>query len=413
MRAPTMIRFLEEECARARKRDGWAYPPAVAWIQLDDSPNHRDQLGFSGLERLMHAIHERARSVMAERDTSARFGLDAIAVLMDSGSGDRDFRAPAEAVVQAIAGQLLEFGEHSVAATVSMAVAPVRESLVPAEANLVQVARQAERLSAGGGNRAHFVDATTGRDTPGSLLGRLTKALRDDSVKVVYQPLLATSGPEHERLQLLPRLVGPDGQLIPAARFIPIAAERGVLPALDHWMIGHAVELLRARVDAGGPAPTLFINQSPALVDDAGFLGWVAERVDDLEAGQRNLVLEFAIGDLKPRIRAARDALARLRELGIGVSLTGIDERIPEAVLLEHLPADFLRMKADFARRVLADDSLAARFERFAEAARAADRKLIVPMLEDADEVSRIWRMNVDLIQGNFIQQPSETPLEA
>jgi len=31
-----------------------------------------------------------------------------------------------------------------------------------------------------------------------------------------------------------------------------------------------------------------------------------------------------------------------------------------------------------------------------------------VPMLEDAEEVTRIWQMDVDLIQGNFIQQPVE-----
>jgi EAL domain-containing protein (putative c-di-GMP-specific phosphodiesterase class I) len=81
--------------------------------------------------------------------------------------------------------------------------------------------------------------------------------------------------------------------------------------------------------------------------------------------------------------------------------------------LLKHLPADYLRMKSDFAHRVLDDAALAARFEAFAKAARAAGRKLIVPMLEDAEEVSRIWQMDVDLIQGNFIQQPSEAPVEA
>ncbi len=77
------------------------------------------------------------------------------------------------------------------------------------------------------------------------------------------------------------------------------------------------------------------------------------------------------------------------------------------------LPANYLRMKADFAHRLLDDQELTERFEAFASAARSARRKLIVPMLEDAEEVSRIWQMDVDLIQGNFIQQPSEAPAEA
>jgi EAL domain-containing protein (putative c-di-GMP-specific phosphodiesterase class I)/GGDEF domain-containing protein len=415
VRAPTMIKHLEEVCRRARQHGGSAFPPAVCWIRLDEADDHRDQLGFSGLEKLMHAVHERARVQLNEGDVTARFGLAAIGVILESQGGDRDHRRDADAILRAINNSLFELGDHSIAATVSIAIATVRESLRPAEANLVAVARQAEKLSERGGNRADVGRGAPDEDggSPGSLLGQLTKALRDNNVKVVFQPLLATSGPEHERLQLLPRLSGTDGQLIPAARFVPIAAERGVLPALDQWMIGHALKLIRQRAQSGSEVPTMFLNQSPALIEDEKFFEWLHDQIDDVEMGLRNLVLEFSILELKPRLRNARDVLAKLRKMGIGVGLTGIDETVPEVVLLKHLPADFLRMKADFARRMLADESLAEGFQRFAADARDAGRSLIVPMLEDAEEVSRIWQMDVDLIQGNFIQQPSEVPLEA
>ena len=94
--------------------------------------------------------------------------------------------------------------------------------------------------------------------------------------------------------------------------------------------------------------------------------------------------------------------------MGVEVSLSGIDERVPDSILLKHLPTDYLRMKADFARRVLADEQLAERFATFTKTARKAGRKVIVPTLEDAEEVSWICQLAVDLIQGNFIQQPSE-----
>jgi len=410
--APTMIKHLDEKCRTAWQAGGSAFPPAVCWIALDEFGDHRDQIGFSGLEKLLHAIHERIRMHLTGEDLTARFGFDAIAVLMDSNAGERDYQHDGEAMLKAINASLFEIGEHMVAATASIAVAPVRESLHPPEANLVYAARSAERLSTLGGNRIELCRARTGEEeTQGTLLGQLTKALRDNSIKVVYQPLLATCGPERERLQLLPRLTGPDGRLIPAARFIPVAAERGVLPALDHWMIAHAVDMLRNH--SGGAAPTLFLNQSPALLEDESFFDWAAGQVAELDADQRGLVLEFNILELKPRLREARDVLDRLQKLGVGVSLTGIDEKVPETILLQHLPADYLRMKADFARRMLADDSLAERFTRFTAMARKAGRKLIVPMLEDAEEVSRIWQMDVDLIQGNFIQQPSEAPTGA
>jgi len=414
VRIPTLINHLDQQCRKAWNSGGSAYPPAICWIVLDDAANHRDQIGFSGQEKLMHAIHDRARGQLFATDTTSRFGLDAIGIILDSKGGDRNFETTATSLQKSINSNLFEVGDDMVAATVSVSIRPVREGLRPPEANLVRVARAAEKLSAAGGNRVEIgaIHADEA-DAPGNLIGQLTKALRDNSLKVVFQPLLATSGPERERMQLLPRLVGADGTLIAAARFIPIAADRGVLPAVDNWMVARAIGILRKRAAAGDEIPTLFINQSPAAIDDQKCLKWLIDQVEALEPEQRSLVLEFNIRDLKPRIRTARKVLEQLRKLDIGISLTGIDEKIPEIVLLKHLPADYLRMKADFAHRLLDDEELAAQFEAFVKTARAADRKIIVPMLEDAEAVSRIWRMDVDLIQGNFIQHPSEAPAEA
>lgn len=414
VRSPTLINQLDQQCRKAWQAGGSAYPPAVCWIVLDEAAGHRDQIGFSGLDKLLHAIHERVRVQLDPADITARFGLEAIGVILDSEAGERDLEADAGALKRSINSSLFEVGEHMIAATASIVVRPVREGLQPPEANLAQAARAAEQISAAGGNRVEIgSESADDTDEPGTLLGQLTKALRDNTLKVVYQPLVATSGPERERVQLLPRLTDRDGKLIPAARFIPVAAQRGVLPAVDHWMIAHAINILQKRIKAGAEVPTLFLNQSPAIVDDEKFLKWLENQLTPVPCDQRGLVLEFNILDLKPRIRNARAVLARLRKLGIKVSLTGIDEKVPEVVLLKHLPADYLRMKADFAHRMLDDEALTERFEAFAKTARAAGRKLIVPMLEDAEEVSRIWQMNVDLIQGNFIQQPSEESAEA
>jgi len=409
-----LIRRLDQLCRKARQTESRALPPAVCWILLDESAGHRSQVGFSGLDALLRAIHQRVRAQLEEVDISARFGLDAIGIILDSAGGERDLEHDAESLKIAVSNKLFEIGDQMIAATVSIVFGFVDEGLRPPEANLVHVANAAEKLSMAGGNRCQNSSARDDESNASTaLLGQLTKALRANSLKVVFQPLLATSGPEKERLQLLPRLTEANGALIPAARFIPVAAERGVLPAVDQWMIFYAINMLEKRAASGVQTPTLFVNQSPAVIDDPKFFNWLADQIQTLDPDRRGLVLEFNILDLKSRIRAACEIFARLQNLKIGISIKGIDEKIPEIILLKHLPADYLRMKSDLARRILADRALAERFEAFAKSARSAGRKLIVPMLEDAEEVSRIWQMDVDLIQGNFIQQPSEQSADA
>jgi EAL domain-containing protein (putative c-di-GMP-specific phosphodiesterase class I)/GGDEF domain-containing protein len=410
--ATTLIGELDKRCRQARAAGGKVFPVAVGMIQLDEASAHRNQVGFSGLDKLMHAIHDRVRTQLDATDVTARLGLDSIAVLIDPAAGDRDYVDLAAVLLRSISSSLFELGDQALAATISIAIRPANEQLRNPEANLVGVARMTERLSSSGGNRSEIgaPEANESSGESGSLLGQLTKALRDNSLRVVFQPLLATTGPETDRFQVLPRLADTDGSLIPAARFVPVAAARGVLPALDQWMIAHILRLIQDRHQRGDDPAWYFINQSPALVDDPKFMTWFENELARIAPEQRRLVVEFNIIELKARLREARPVLAKLRELGVGVSLAGIDEKVPEAVMLKHIPCDFLRMKADFARRVLNDDELADRFQKFAHAAHKADRQLVVPMLEDAEAVSRIWQMDVDLIQGNFIQQPSEQP---
>ncbi|GAB4174467.1 MAG: hypothetical protein Kow0020_09980 [Wenzhouxiangellaceae bacterium] len=384
---------------------------SVAWVQLDQVAQHRIHLGFSGLQQLMSGIAERIRVQLDAGDRCTPMGLDALALYLRHDDSGRDHDALATRLVRAVGSNLFDIGEHEVAATVSIAVRLSGTQGRGVEFELAEAAAEAEALSARGGNRATVTEsgnrASDGNAT--SIAQLLRKALRDDGIRIVTQPLLATHGAERECAQLLPRLLDFNGRLVPAAQFVPIAAERGLLGHLDRWMLRHAIELLRSRPDDS--RPQYFVNQSVKMLEDPSLIEWLQRELAPLPLPPRSLVLQFRVLDLKPRLRQVAEVLARLRALGLGVALSGIDETVPDVVLLKHLPCDYLRMKADFARRLLQDPSLARRFEKFTALAHQAQRQLIVPMLEDADEVARIWQMDVDLIQGNFIQTPTEVPL--
>ncbi|MEM7055007.1 MAG: EAL domain-containing protein [Pseudomonadota bacterium] len=408
----TLIETLERTALHTSDDSGRAFPGICGWIVLDEVTTLRRQLGYSGLNALMDAIHQRIAENLRPGDLTARFGVDAIGLVLEPLDGERDFKQEENHIVRQISSELFEINNTSVAATVSMALRQIDETLRPAEKHLIATAEAAESLRAKGGNRAQLMTTanTSSGQSNASLLSQLTRALRDNSLKVLYQPLLSTAACSRERFQLLPRLIGSDGKMIPAARFIPIAASRGLVPAIDSWMIRQAIDLLKTHQENASESPIFFLNQSAGLIDDEKLLKWLVQEINAIDEDKRALVLEFNIDDLKSRIRSAQVVLEKIQQLGMQVSITGIDELISEPIILEHLPADYLRMKADFARRMLLSQQLGDRFSEFAGTVHSAGRKLIIPMLEDAESVARIWQMEVDLIQGNFIQQPSEMP---
>lgn len=369
-------------------------PAAAAWVLLDDRRDRRDQLGFRGMEQLMAWLHAGIESHLDPSDVSTRLDGAAIAVLLDPADGKRDFAAWTRGLEKLIHGELFEYGDHSLRVSVCIGLCPFSRDIPSAEEALLQAARDAEAATSGHpeGDERY-------------LLNLLLEALRADTLKLVFQPLISVAEEEISRYQVLPRLSGEDGELIPAGRFVPIAGRHGVLPALDRHMLTRAVRFLDKR-DRALPATQLFINQSAALIEDPGLLKWLSRQLEPSPELARGLVLEFRTQDLDSRVDAARETISRLRDLGVGICISGVDENTSTELVLDELPADYLRMAARFGDRLQVEEELAERFDAFAGQARESGRKIIIPMLEDAQSVARVWRSNVDLVQGNFIQRP-------
>lgn len=387
---------------------GGARLPQVAWMVVDGWAGHREQLGLARLPALVEAIARRVQAALNPDECIADFGGGALALML---AADDDGGERAADLVRRVGGSLLELEDHTIAATVSLAVAMPSGGDDRPDRALVEAAAAAERASAAGGNRAvTCVRAPQPSDDPDRDLVRLLlDTIRDDRLRVVYQPLLGGGESTPVNYQMLPRLPGEDGELIPAARFVPVAARQGVLSTLDRWILGRAMKSL-ATFDNPEVLARLFVIQSPAIFEEPKLFEWFGRQLDAASGVASRLALEFAIGDVQPRLKAALPVLAALRERGVQVCIAAVDETVPAELVLEHVPADYLRMARGFVRQLLAGGEPEERFREFAAQARAAGRRIIVPMLEDAESVTRVWRMDVDLIQGNFIQEPQEAP---
>jgi len=387
------------------------HAPVVGWVVLDDRRGHWERLGLGGLLRLEKAVHERVLDQLEPGDFAMAVPERATAVLLSPDQGGREFGQWAAETMRAVNGELFDWEDQTVAASVSIGLCAFSSALREAEKALLEAARVAEGITARGGNRSklHQPESPVPDERASAILKALLEAIKSDKLTVVYQPLFSVNDDNDQIYQMLPRMVAADGKLIAASEFVPHAAARGMLPALDHWMLGRALQELKARSgkDAGF---RVFLIQSPALIDDPKFLAWLAEQLAPAPHLAGRLVLEFGIGDLQTRLKHVRTVLAELRKLGLGICIGGVHEAVPEELLLEHLPADYLRMAPDFVKRLLAHENVSLHYQQFVPRARAAERKTIVPMLEDAGSVARIWQMDVDLIQGNFIQDPLEQP---
>ena len=86
---------------------------------------------------------------------------------------------------------------------------------------------------------------------------RIKDALASDRFVLHFQPVVRLSDGRTTHHEVLLRMIGAEGELIYPNTFLPAAERFGLMPALDHWMIGQAIRTLQAH-----PHRHFFVNLS-------------------------------------------------------------------------------------------------------------------------------------------------------
>lgn len=384
---------------------------AVLLVKLDRGRELRQHYGFSGLFEVVDRIGKLLKKRAGRRAEVLRFGLDSFVVVIPAkraiDAGNR-----AGKLFNLVTSQEFAIGEERVAVSVSIAACRPDPRFTDSDGMLSELAAGIDRMADAGGNQWRLVEpsvsATHALSSSDHMLGLLMEALETDGLRVVFQPLLATSGDESVRAyQMLPRLKADDGQLIAAADFIPLARSAGLLPVIDRWMMAHAIRLLKGPF--ADQSIRLFVNQSEALLSDTERQAWLEKRFRQTSALRDRLVVELRIDDAMAHLDGATRVLQAAREEGFGVSLSMVDEHSRWDLLAGELRADYLRISGAFVRRLGQEPEAGQAFLETSRAVREAGTRIIMPMVEDQATAASLWRSGADYMQGNMIQAPEDT----
>lgn len=384
-------------------------------IRFDRGTLLRDQLGFTGLIKLIDGVVAETEQVIGElvgKDYRlSRFDWECLLLVVPEAAPSVLTEA-AESLFGSLGDRIYDVGDDAVAVSISLSFAHFDHRFRQVDELLLALVHRAEAIGMAGGNQ--FAEARPGISADKAIssadhmLGLLMEALRTDSLKVVFQPLLATSAKAaSQSYQVFPRLVAGDGHLLPAAEFLPLAREAALLPVLDRWMIVHASRLLRGPMR--DQRVRLFINQSEALLVEAERREWLARHLESEPKLAGRLVLEVPLEDAMAHLGGAIELIEICRARDIGFCLSHVNEQSRWELLTEKLKADFLRMSGGFVGRLTQNPALEERFLELSRPVREQGIRIIVPMVEDSKTAASMWRTGADYMQGNMIQAPEDS----
>ncbi|HET6924061.1 MAG TPA: bifunctional diguanylate cyclase/phosphodiesterase, partial [Anaeromyxobacteraceae bacterium] len=383
---------------------------AVLAFDVDRFTHLNEVLGSAAGDQLLVEMAQRLRGVAGERDLVARLGSDEFALVRIGDGRPVDAAAAAEEVRRAVSRVRAGGDDLVVTLATGIAVFPdhgrdARSLLENADLALGEARRQGRgavvRFDAGlahGAAQLFFLEK------------RLAGALRNQEYLLHYQPYFELATRRLAGAEALLKWKNDDLGTVPAARFVPLLEETGLIDEVGRWVLEtacrHAREWETRRL-----ALPISVNLSASQFRHRHLVETVSETIRGHRLDPARLTLEVTESVCLDDLDHAIGTLRRLKDLGLSISVDDFGTGYSSLSYLKRLPVDTIKIDMSFVRDVARDQDAASIVSAITTLARSMDLATIAEGVETEEQRNVLHLLRCDMGQG-FYFSPAVTPLE-
>ena len=380
---------------------------AVMIIDIDGLKAVNDSHGHHAGDQLIRRVAGIMRERVRTTDIVARLSGDEFAVLMPQTD-----TTGALHLGEDLRAQVAESVAPDTAATATISVGITMfggERGIGAEAVLLAADQAMYRAKEDGRNQiALFQDPDEPKrnhQRRQTTTARIRDALTNDRLSLHTQPIRSLASGGIERYELLLRMTGDNGELLPAASFIETAERSGMVQELDRWVVVRALELLASREQEGKPV-SLHVNLSGASVADLSVLEFIERRLDEGEADPARCTFEITETARVHDYEAAGGFADRLTEFGCQVAIDDYGAGFGPFHYLKQIPFDLIKIDGSFISDMPNSDADQLTVQAIVQIARGLGKTTIAEYVQDDITAQMLREYGVDMAQGYHLGRP-------
>ena len=400
-------RLFEEQLAQtAADHRAAGEPAALLLIGVQELGAVRASSGFRAADLAARVIGDRLRLAVRGCDLVARIGDDEFAVLLTHLRSSGDAGSVAHKLGDLVDAPLRVDGrEFSLHSSVGVAVCPADGSDADALLRRAQGALQFARETSS--RFYQFFDPSVaqrdGRRL--QLQADLRRALDAGEFLVHYQPRVNMRTRRVVGVEALLRWLHPRFGLLPAAQFVDLAEESGLIVP-----VGEAV--LRESCAAAVDWPRevgLSVNLSAREFRGSDLNSVVDRVLQKSGLSPRRLqveITEASLGRQPDEVAAALERLAKLRETGVSVALDQFGTGACSLTLLRDCSADALNIEGGFIRSLAEDTAAMAILQAITALGRHFGARVVAEGVETEEQFEMALRAGCSQAQGYLFGRP-------
>lgn len=380
---------------------------AVLFLDLDDFKKINDSLGHEVGDELLIQVAARLRESLRNADTIGRLGGDEFIVLLGGLTAPADARLVVDNLLKNLRQPyLLKNRELVLTASLGIAVYP-GDGDTPAE--LLRSADTAMyHAKSEGRNTYHYFTPEMNEDVSRRLMleQHLHGALARGELRLCYQPVVDLASRTVVGFEALLRwhnaLLGETSP----TEFIPIAEQTGLIVSIGEFVLNEALGALAAWQRRYGRTFKMAVNMSPRQFRDPKLLERVAGVLKALDVPPESLELEITEGVLMVGHAYIENALATLRDLGVGIIMDDFGTGYSSLGYLRTYPFDGLKVDRSFVGDI-EDEKRGRKLVSAAIAmAHGLGLRVVAEGVETEAQLEFLMQQGCDLAQGYYFSRP-------
>lgn len=391
-----------EHALELARRDGSSV--ALLLMDLDRFKEVNDTFGHHAGDLLLRDVGPHLRDELRAGDTLARLGGDEFAVLLP-GAGAAVSTAVAERILRALERPFVVEGQPlNVGASVGIACSP--EHAGDAETLLRRADLAMYVAKRGHGTWAMYTaDQEEGGADQLALMAELAAGIDSGQLSLRYQPQLDVCSGRVVAVEALVRWEHPVRGLLRPDRFVPVAERSGLIHRLTERVLLDAIH--QARVwQAEGRDIQVAVNVSTRDLLEDHMPARLRGMLEAAGLPPDRLVLEITESGLMVDQDRAVATVARLRDLGVGISIDDYGTGYSSIVYLRRLAPTELKIDRSFVVATGSDADARAIVRATVELAHVLGLSVVAEGVEDAATRDLLAGVGVDRLQGYAIGRP-------
>jgi cyclic-di-GMP phosphodiesterase TipF (flagellum assembly factor) len=231
------------------------------------------------------------------------------------------------------------------------------------------------------------------------ILEQVQKALRDDRISFVLQPIVSLPQRKRRFYECFSRVRTEEDLMILPEEYIAIAEREGLITAIDNMLLFRCVQLVR-KIQRRSDNLDFFCNISPHTLRDDDFFGDFVEFLENNEVLGPNLIFEFTQSDFAGFGDQELQHLQRLGRIGCRLSLDQVTDLQMDLPALAAMNIRFVKIEAE--RLVDATSEVDALIEAFMD----VPINLVAEKIESEETLLRLLDKQIDYGQGYLFGEP-------